>query len=443
MDELFNSIFNRKLSVTVVGDTLIDEYYSTNVSRVSPEFPIPVMRSYNSSPYKTVCGGASNVATQFKYLNTNTNLISILNFYAKEITQKEKVNTDYSLFVDPCHVPVKKRFYHDDHPIMRWDVESTNYGLNNINNIIKNIKIPESDVVIFSDYDKGLFNKKIKITDDYISLVDPKNDMSKWRNCTVFKPNYNEACKLTGETDITKQINKIVKNINCKNVIITKSGEGVYGWNDEEGYIKVLPTNKIEKPESVIGAGDCFMSFLALGLGNSFSLEQSLKFAFKAGRIYVSRKYNQPLCISDFYIESKIISNPLFLAMRNFKLAMTNGCFDVMHKGHIHSLKEAKKYGDKLCVAINSDASIKRNKGTTRPILPLESRIEVMKSIEFVDFILVFDEDTPENILSVIKPDVYVKGSDYKNKELHGSQYAKRVVLVDLVEGFSTSKFVN
>jgi D-beta-D-heptose 7-phosphate kinase/D-beta-D-heptose 1-phosphate adenosyltransferase len=107
----------------------------------------------------------------------------------------------------------------------------------------------------------------------------------------------------------------------------------------------------------------------------------------------------------------------------------------------MHSLREAKKHGDRLCVTLNSDESIKRLKGPKRPIMPLESRIEVLKSLEFVDYIVVFESNTPEDVLKVLKPDVYVKGTDYKNKELHGSEYVKRVVLVDLVEGYSTTKF--
>ena len=441
MEPLFNCLLNKKITISVVGDTIIDEYYKVNVNRISPEFPIPVMKSSDKNPYKTVCGGAANVANQFKHFPVDTRLVSFLNFYAKEICDLEKINTDHSVHCDLCSVPIKKRFYHDDHPIMRWDIETQNYGVDNIEKSLKNLEPPPSNVVIYSDYDKGLFNKKFKMNNNGLSLVDPKIDMTRWKDCGVFKPNYHEAVNMTGETDPQKQIEKIIKKIKCKAVVITKSGEGVFGFSQKEGHVSVKPKNKVLKPESVIGAGDCFMSFLAMSLGCGFSLQKSLEWAFDAGTLYVSNKYNQPLCMADFLRKDKYIKNWEYLANRNFNLVVTGGCFDVVHLGHMHSLKEAKKHGDRLCVTLNSDESIRRLKGPKRPIMPLKSRIEVLKGMEAVDYIVVFEDNTPENVLKVIKPDVYVKGTDYKNKELHGSQYAKRVVLVDLVEGFSTTKF--
>jgi D-beta-D-heptose 7-phosphate kinase/D-beta-D-heptose 1-phosphate adenosyltransferase len=295
--------------------------------------------------------------------------------------------------------------------------------------------------VIYSDYDKGLFNKKFKMSGNGLSLVDPKIEMKRWNGCGIFKPNYHEACAMTGEKDPKKQIEKIIKKIKCNSVVITKSGEGVFGFSLKEGHVVVKPQNHIARPESVIGAGDCFMSFLAMSMGCGFSLKKSLEWAFEAGTLYVSNKYNQPLCMADLLRKNKVIKRWDYLAKRNFKLVVTGGCFDVLHKGHMHSLREAKKYGDRLCVTLNSDESIRKIKGSKRPIMPLESRIEVLKSLEFVDYICVFDDNTPEFVLKVLKPEVYVKGSDYKNKELHGSEYAKRVVLVDLLDGFSTTKF--
>ena len=441
MEELFDKLLHKKPTVSVVGDTIIDEYYKVSVNRISPEFPIPVMKSHNANPYKTVCGGAANVANQFKYFPVDTKLVTFLNFYAKEVCDSEGINTDFSVSCDSCLVPIKKRFYHDDHPIMRWDTETFNYGINDLQKALKNLEPPESNVVIYSDYDKGLFNKKFNMSNNGLSLVDPKSEMRRWNGCGIFKPNYHEACGMTGETEPKKQIEKIIKKIKCNSVVITKSGEGVYGFSPKEGHVLVEPKTQIMKPESVIGAGDCFMSFLAMSMACGFTLKKSLEGAFMAGTLYVSNKYNQPLCMADLLRKNKVIRNWEHLAKRNFTLVVTGGCFDVLHKGHMHSLREAKKHGDRLCVTLNSDESIKKLKGSKRPIMPLESRIEVLKSIEFVDYIVVFNENTPENVLKSLKPDVYVKGTDYKNKELHGSEYAKRVVLVDLLDGFSTTKF--
>lgn len=440
MEELFNLLLDKNISISVVGDTLIDEYYHVDVSRLSPEFPVPVLQTESLKPYKSVCGGAANVVNQFKHFHVTTSLISILNHKALELTDEQCIDSWASYTDVTCHVPIKKRFYHQDHPIIRIDVEKSNYGLENIEEISSNLKIPKSDIVIYSDYNKGLFTKNYKINKKQKCLVDPKVDMSIWNGCYLFKPNYNEAVKLTGHKDIKKQINFILKNIKCKNVVITKGGDGVFGYGEHEGYIEIISSNKL-KPESVIGAGDAYLAFLGMSLACGFSLRDAMEHAFKAGTIYVSRKYNQPLCMADFFVQDKFIKNWEFLANRNFKLVVTGGCYDVVHLGHMHTLKEAKKYGDKLCVTLNSDQSIKRLKGEKRPIMPLESRIEVLKSLEFVDFIVVFDEDTPENVLSVLKPDVYCKGSDYKNKILHGSQNAKEVVYIDMIDGYSTTKF--
>jgi len=448
MDRFFSNFFDKlyssNLTINVIGDVLIDEYYQVEVDRISPEFPIPIHSSQTEEASKILCGGAANVAAQFKNFGVKVNLISLINPKTQEICEFSGINTNNSI-VDPLiKNPIKKRFYKDFHPLIRWDVEQINFGLPNVGDYLEKIDIPDADINIFSDYDKGLFatNWHQKFFKKTKSLVDPKKKFNIWENCYLFKPNAIEAQSFVSKNNVEDQLKWIKSLLNCENVVITDSGNGVSAIDDNDNLYYVTPHKKVIKPESVIGAGDCFMAFLAMSIGLNIDLMDCLSIAFEAGTNYVANRYNKPLNPCDFFLEDKVITNPAILKNRDFNLVWSNGCMDIMHSGHIHSLKYAKSLGDKLCVGINSDESIKRLKGNNRPIVSLQNRIEMLKALDCVDFIVVLEDDYPQKIIEQINPNVLVKGEDWKGKDVAGANIVDRVEYFPLVQGMSTTSII-
>lgn len=443
--KLIDKLFVKPITINVIGDVLIDEYYHVEVDRISPEFPIPVHSSDTSEPYQTLCGGAANVAYQFRNFNVKVNIISLLSPKAEKICSSSGINTEYSIVDEEINNPIKRRFYKDFHPLIRWDIEKSNFGLNNIDSYLEKIKIPEADINIFSDYDKGLFstNWHKKYLKQSKSLVDPKKKLNIWEGCYLFKPNAVEAKRFVNKEKVEDQLKWLQALLGCNNVVITNAGECVDAIDDNEKVYHVTPSKKVIKPESVIGAGDAYMAFLAMSLGSGIDLLESLNISFEAGINYVANRYNKPLNPSDFFVEDKLIDNPAVLRNRDFSLVWTNGCMDLTHFGHISSLKQAKSFGDKLCVGINSDESIAKLKGEKRPIIPLSQRIEMLKAIKYVDFIFVLEEDFPQNAIESIKPNVLVKGEDWRGKNIAGANVVDRIEFIPLVEGLSTTNIID
>jgi D-beta-D-heptose 7-phosphate kinase/D-beta-D-heptose 1-phosphate adenosyltransferase len=230
--------------------------------------------------------------------------------------------------------------------------------------------------------------------------------------------------------------------LRCEGVVITQSGNGVVG--KQEDYFEIRPREVLHRPESVIGAGDCFISFITMAMARGFSLEDASKIAFAAGTFYVQRKHNSPISPAELLSVGKIkfVKNPSILKKRNFKLVVTNGCFDILHAGHLQTFNFAKSKGDKLCVAINTDSSVSRIKGLSRPVISLENRIKMIEALDVVDYVVCFDEDTPYDLYKNISPDVLVKGGDYEEKYVVGKDLVKELYICPLVEGLSTSKLV-
>lgn len=449
IEEFFDKSTKTKKKITVVGDCLIDEYFQITSERISPEFPIQIFNSPNEKPIKVVPGGAANVIRQFQNLNAETKLVSIIDDYSYFIFNK-------SINIDCCRphwnakIPIKKRFYHGEFPLIRWDCEAKNFNLNDeeLKECHSNLKIPQSDVLIFSDYNKGVFSNNWfkNYLKNNITVVDPKNDINKWKNCTVFKPNSVEAKNLSGKSNVKDQLAYFLKTLNCKCVIITQSEKGVYGCvNSPDNIFFIEPYCKPDV-RCVIGAGDAFIAFFSLSLSLGLSYEKSAKIAFNAGISYVKNKHNEPVNCLDL-LEGcsnfdKIIKNPKILSKKDKKLVFTNGCFDILHEGHIETLKFAKSKGDKLVVALNSDSSIKKIKGSNRPINNLEKRMKILSQLQFVDYVTTFEEETPLNLINAIKPNVVVKGGDYKKENIVGSDLVEEVYISNYLKGISTTSII-
>lgn len=418
------------MSIAVVGDSIIDEYFFVKSDRISPEFPIPIFNLENFYPYKSLPGGASNVCYQFVNFDIEKHYFGFADFESLSVLE-EYIETENCFLLDKfSKIPRKKRFYQENFPLCRIDVESKNYGLSddklNIlqEKICNSLKLNYCDIVIFSDYGKGIFEnfdiqKYIKSAGSSLKIVDPKNGpVSKWLGCDIIKPNFKEAEIISGKKDWKEQASFFKKNTNAQHVLITQGGDGVVGIIDND-YFEYKPQYKT-KPVSVVGAGDCFVSLLAIGLSNSLNVKQSVEYAFYGSSLYVKNKHNTPIHPADL-CRNKLIDNPEILRKRNFSLCFTNGCFDFgLTPAHVDLLRYAKTKKEKLVVALNSDLSIKKLKGEARPIFSFEDRAKILSSLECVDYIVEFEEETPANLLNKIQPDLIVKGGDYAPENVVG-----------------------
>jgi D-beta-D-heptose 7-phosphate kinase/D-beta-D-heptose 1-phosphate adenosyltransferase len=433
-------------NIHCLGDAMIDEYYQVKINRISPEYPVAVMLSEENVVTKP--GGIANVAYQLKNTNSKVHLMTFYDENAFEFFYHQGLNPFY--LGENAKLPIKRRFIDNGYQVApRQDIEFKNSGLN-YESIEEYYKItkkfikssPNPDAVILSDYNKGFFASEKNFIDLYentITIVDPKSsDITKWKNCTIFKPNKKEAFELSGLSDWKDQCSYFTKELNCKAVIITDSGNGIKGCY-QETFFEYNPPY-ISDVQSVIGAGDCFAAFLALASALGFNPVESSKIAYHAGLIYVKQKENRPIVLAEM-VNNKIVRAE-DLAVRDFSVALTNGCFDILHTGHIETLKFAKSKSDKLVVAVNTDESIRRIKGSSRPIVPLVHRMNVLANLSMVDFVVCFDENNPLEIIKIIKPDYLIKGADYKDKEIIGAEYAKEIAIAPFIEDFSTTKIL-
>ena len=438
-----------RLNIHVLGDAMIDEYYEVKVNRISPEFPMPIMWSPRDEPRRRP-GGAANVAYQFKNFNATATLHCFPDKNAQDVFVDHGVNPWN--FVDVrATLPVKRRFLDGKVQITRHDIESPLCGLSEdvidfytdslCQDIVKHKMNPA--VAIFSDYNKGFFNSDERnLLEKYhnsITIVDPKKGpLRKWRGCTIFKPNKKEATELTGRTKWQEQAKELQNYLECESVVITDGGHKVSGvWRDE--FFCFRPDKTVEV-ESVIGAGDTFCVFLALAVGHGFTVPEAAEIAWTAGSVYVQNNLNRPIVPAELSPTS--IVDPQDLAQRDFKLVFTNGCFDLLHEGHLQTLRFAREKGDKLVVALNSDESVKRLKGDDRPVKSLEQRMSVVAALGMVDFVVSFSKDTPLEVIKKIKPDVLVKGDGYCIDSVVGADVVPEVFIAPTVDGISTTRFV-
>lgn len=465
LHELLDKLHEENLKIVVVGDSMVDEYYQVEANRVSPEFPIPVMLSDAESPTYSYPGGAANVALQLRNFNVDSYLVSVTDEDADRSFKEYGINTDGCLISDSwfARLPRKKRLYNGDFPLCRWDIERPKFGVTDAQlksmqlQLLENVKALNPDVVILSDYGKGTFkkcfelkgfvnpSKQIWVKDhNWISIVDPKNDdLVEWNGCTIFKPNVHEAKGLTGVEDHREQVRKMKEILECEGVVVTHGGDKVMGIDNTEWLFYGGHHGEARFP---IGAGDCFIATLAMAYP-FFKLEDAARIAYEMGAIYVNTK-DRYIGPEDITGDKSKIMSPEEVAKEvrthSSKFAFANGCFDILHSGHIQLLNFAKGKADKVIVALNDDDSVRRLKGEGRPIKPLEQRMKVLEGMESVDYVTWFSEDTPLEVIQTIKPHCIVKGADYEKEKVVGYKEVKgKVYLCPLFDNQSTSNYVS
>jgi len=458
--------------ILVIGDLMIDHYLWGSCKRISPEAPVQVI---NIDSETTLLGGAGNVINNLYTLGAEVDVISVIgecktSKELKDLLSNIKVKTHYLISEKGRITSKKSRIIASHQQVVRYDLESTSEinskSQSSILNFFKKI-INNYDVILLSDYGKGvltfdLTQSLISIAKEYNKkiLVDPKGlDYSKYKGAFLLTPNKKEASEATNinikdDESLTQAMIYLKKQCDLTTSIVTLSEEGVAIFDDE---LRVHPTVAREIFD-VTGAGDTVLASLGFALSCNNNIDEAVKFANLASGVVIGKvgsataslneiiEYESSLnkSSSDKHIKTSFEILPIVneLKNKNKRIIFTNGCFDILHIGHIKYLEEAKSYGDILIVGLNSDDSVRILKGENRPINPEDSRAYILASLEAVDYVVIFEEDTPLDLIKLIKPDVLVKGGDYEGKEVVGQDVAKEFKLIKFIDGHSTSKII-
>ena len=438
-------------NILIIGDIMLDHYIHVNINKIANEAPIPVF-SYHDEKY--ILGGCGNVMQNMLQFNNTIHIISVVgnDKYGKIIQDMTQSN----LIIDCSRkTTVKTRIVADNKILLRYDNEETQLIDNTIEQKI--IDCFDSifnilDIVVFSDYNKGVLTRNIcqyiiNKCNQYnkISIADLKHNFDYFKSITLTKPNLMEAMNYTKKTDLIEIHKYIVENIKCKYSIITLGKDGISLLEDEKLYTSIYSSEEII---DVTGAGDIVTSVIS-SLYNTTDLKTVLNIATYLGTLSVKKigtyelNYNDILKAYSFNKNKDLTKDIIYyLKKSNSKIVFTNGCFDILHIGHIQYLEQARKLGDYLIVGINSDKSVSRLKGSSRPINKIQDRIEFLKKFDFIDFIIEFDQDTPLELIKLLEPDILVKGGDYCVENVIGKEYAKYTIILPLVEGKSTTNIL-
>jgi len=461
--------------VLCVGDVMLDHYIRGRVERISPEAPVPVLHIEGE---ESRLGGAGNVVRNLRALGCETCFISVTGHdpAGREIARmmSKLGNAEAHLLVERDRVTsVKTRYVADNQQLLRADQEHvTLLNADTRADLLAQLKaaLKHYQLVILSDYAKGVLGDGLAAAIIAAArdagrpvIVDPKSrDYATYRGATLVKPNRRELCDASGRTsldtpeEMVSAARDLMKRHDIAAMLITCGKEGMI-LVESGDRIHRLPASAREVYD-VTGAGDTVVAVLGAALASGASLVDAASLANAAAGIVVgkvgtavveAKELASSILDRDTLKSRKVL--PLSLALdqaarwrRNgLKVGFTNGCFDLIHPGHVALLEQARKACDRLVVGINSDASVKRLKGSTRPVQNEAARAAVLASLSDVDLVVIFDADTPIDLIRELRPEILVKGADYKLDQVVGADvvqsYGGKVVLADLVAGYSTT----
>ncbi len=452
--------------VLVVGDIILDQYIYGETNRISPEAPVPVLRVESTEER---AGGAANVAINISSLDVSVKLLGITgnddsSNRLEEILNDKGVECHF-IKCDNFTTITKQRVLSRHQQLIRLDYEKEKDSFDTDELIEQYSELIESvDVVVLSDYAKGSL-ERVQTLIKYANeknvrvLVDPKStDFSIYRSADIITPNLKEfeaivdECK--SDDDLIEKANELRKELELYALLVTRGEKGMtlIRGGQEPVHLKA----ETHEVYDVTGAGDTVIAVLASALACEYELEQATALANTAAGLVVEKLGAATVTVDELnsassnkyqlYIpmERQTALEVINQARSNGeKIVMTNGCFDILHMGHINYLTKARSLGDRLIVAVNDDDSVKRLKGDTRPINPLHNRMTVLAALACVDWVVPFHEDTPEQLISMFKPDVLVKGGDYTEDQIAGAEFVRQtggeVVVLAFEEGCSTT----
>jgi len=463
-----------ELRVLVSGDFMMDEYIMGNVRRISPEAPVPVVEVEQR---ERRLGGAGNVICNLVSLGAGVRALSCLgeDEAGRALIngmKKMKVDTRFLLPLPGRKTSLKTRIISKGQQFLRYDEELVkeapealaDYVRAHMDDLFEGI-----DVVILSDYGKGNLSPAIsRLLIDEASdrripvVVDPKGkDYGKYAGATVCTPNMQEFILASGALDHPneEELHRLgldmCKKLGFPYLLVTRSEQGMTLLCQETGEKKDFPAIKKEVVD-VTGAGDTVIAVFSLAMAAGCTPEDCCRLANRAASVVIS-KFGAAVVMPEelrgqtetgrkilTQEEAALIARQLRKQGRT--MVFTNGCFDLIHAGHITSLEQAKSHGDVLIVGLNSDESVRRLKGAGRPVIGEENRARLLGALAMVDYVVLFDEDTPEQLIRLLLPDVLVKGQDWSGREVVGEDIVKahggRVELAALEQGLSTTRII-
>lgn len=473
--------------VLVLGDLILDTYVSGKVSRISPEAPVPVVLEQKQW---AVLGGAANVAANIAEFGGSVVLAGRIGRDADGdrfvgICEKIGVETNALARSSSCPTTRKLRVMAGYQQVVRIDSESTD-SLSSDDEKLLVAKIRDfmgrkgSKALVISDYCKGvctttLLKAAISMANDHnVPVVtDPKSlDMKRYSGTTLIKPNLSEGRDIlkvtapgaryeTFDDEINAVCNAVLSLSGARNVVLSLSEKGVTIRGKDVDASSHFESMALQVAD-VSGAGDTMVAFLAMGMGAGIGASRSVQLANIAAGVVCAKLGTATTSASEFLAafknETEDTSPEKVLPREELaeilsqardsgkKVVFTNGCFDLLHAGHVETIQKSKSFGDILVLAINSDASVKKLKGPSRPLQNEDDRARILAALAAVDYITVFGEETPLELINLLKPHVLVKGGDYKADSIVGAKEVKswggRVEIIQLVEGRSTTSLV-
>jgi D-beta-D-heptose 7-phosphate kinase/D-beta-D-heptose 1-phosphate adenosyltransferase len=458
--------------VLVVGDVMLDRYWHGATARISPEAPVPVVQVQQREDR---AGGAGNVALNIAALGGGVSLLGLVGAdeEARVLAQRlqaAQVHCDFETIASHPTI-TKLRVISRHQQLLRMDFEESFSAQDSAALAVRAVPLfAHINVIVLSDYNKGALQAAQSMiaaakAAHKTVLVDPKGtDFSRYRGATLLTPNLHEFEAVVGacrdEQTLVQKGMALIESLDLQALLVTRGEHGMtLLQRSEQQHPLHLPAQAREVFD-VTGAGDTVIATLAAALAAGIALPQAVALANIAAGIVVGKlgtatisgpELRQALRQAHGVGRGVMTEEQLLVAMddaRNNgeKIVFTNGCFDLLHPGHVTYLEDAKKLGQRLVVAVNSDASVKKLKGEGRPIQSAESRMAVLAGLEAVDWVVVFEDDTPERLLQLLKPDVLVKGGDYTPEQVVGASivqaYGGEVAVLSFVDQCSTTSIV-
>jgi D-beta-D-heptose 7-phosphate kinase/D-beta-D-heptose 1-phosphate adenosyltransferase len=461
-----------KARVLVVGDVMLDSYWTGPARRISPEAPVPVVKVETMTQRP---GGAANVALNLAKLGCHVDLLGIVGDDAEgealaELLYQQHVHCHFYI-QKKARTITKLRVLAQDQQMLRLDFENSFAAVDHakLTQLFEKA-LAKSDVVIFSDYKKGSLENiqawiKLAKAKGCEILIDPKgHDYSSYQGANVLTPNLAEFEAVVGECrhDVLLMRDKahtLIKQLQCEALLVTLGKEGMTLYYADQRE-PVHLSSEAREVYDVTGAGDTVIAVLGACRALAMDYESAITIANlaaglvvgKVGTAYVSLPELRDSLRQRDGLGQGIVSEAELMMLvtdakaKGEKIVMTNGCFDILHPGHVQYLNQAKQLGDRLVIAVNTDASVRRLKGESRPVNNLEARTQVLSALRCVDWVVAFDEDTPARLIKGVLPDVLVKGGDYSSDTVVGRDSVEaaggKVVILPLKAGYSTTNLI-
>ncbi len=463
---------NRSPHILVLGDVMLDHYLIGGCHRISPEAPVPVVEVEKESLF---LGGAGNVVKNLLAWGARVFTLSVVGDddsggELRAMLEQYGVSTAGIVTEPTRRTPRKTRVVVTHHQVVRYDRETTSAIRAETERALWQAVQSQAapfDAVLVSDYNKGVvtpalcqqligYARELSIP----VLVDPKGaDGTKYRGATLVTPNRREAVELTGiaihdEASLRQAGEKLRRDLALDYAVITLSEEGLALF--DPGLTRIHSAAR--EVFDVSGAGDTVLAALGFGMACGLSLADAAAWANTAAGIVVAKSGSATVTLDEIEAAQRLSSGQRDLAIQTAdeiehtarllrsqgqRIVFTNGCFDLLHRGHVEYLQASRNCGDVLIVGLNSDLGVRRLKGPRRPIVAEEDRAAILAALQAVDYVVLFDADTPYELIRRIRPDVLTKGADYHREEVVGHDLVSDVRLIPLMQGRSTSRTID